>query len=312
MAVKVRYRKVSNERYNIYLDYYFKDQDRRIETLKGYVVTKDYGKQKRKRFANKQDQEYVLMAEARASEENKKLITGIPPLRKDIDLYTFLDKVIDKSKDSKKQAFKRLKTNLEKFQITPINMRQISVEWLEDFKAFLEEKHKPSTTDTYLGRMKILLDKACDASYLERSPFPRKGIYLNQNSDEKDINDYLTFEELTELNKVQFDSNLCRAFLFSCFTGLRLSDVERLTRDNIIGDEVHIVQYKTRKKKPKANTIPLSDEALRILNSLERKSDRVFNLPSRGEISTTLKLWANSYYILITKTSHTIVHSHLV
>jgi hypothetical protein len=32
MAVKVRYRKVSNDRYNIYLDIYIKDRPRKAET----------------------------------------------------------------------------------------------------------------------------------------------------------------------------------------------------------------------------------------------------------------------------------------
>ena len=67
MAVKVRYRKVSNNKYNIYLDCYYNKNSRSAETLEGYVVTKDYSTQKRKRFAYKQDQEYVLLAEAKAA-----------------------------------------------------------------------------------------------------------------------------------------------------------------------------------------------------------------------------------------------------
>jgi hypothetical protein len=71
MAVKIRYRKVNNSRYNIYLDIY-KEGIRKTETLNGYVVSRDYSKQSRQSFANKQDEEFVIKAKARAAEINTK------------------------------------------------------------------------------------------------------------------------------------------------------------------------------------------------------------------------------------------------
>ena len=58
MSVKVRYRKIQESEYSIYLDKYIKGQDRETITLAGRV-TNDYGKKPRPRFANENDKRLV-------------------------------------------------------------------------------------------------------------------------------------------------------------------------------------------------------------------------------------------------------------
>jgi len=291
MAVKVRYRKVNNNRYNVYLDIY-KEGIRRTETLPGFVVSKDYSKQVRKSFSNKSDEEFVIKAEAKAAEMNTELLTGTPPVRRKAELFHYLNKKMEQCTNTRVFSYQRLKYNLLKFQTTPILLDNITKTWLYDFKAFLMKKQKPTTVDNYLSTLKLLLNEAEEEYYIPSNPFPKRNFLIKSNIDKKTLNDYLTLEEVHKLNKTQFSSDVCKSFLFACFSGLRISDIENLKWQNIKEGSLHIVQKKTRLKVPKENVIPLSSQALQILETINKSGDKVFDLPTSYKISNTLKLWA--------------------
>ncbi|WP_338813165.1 site-specific integrase [Bernardetia sp. Wsw4-3y2] len=80
---------------------------------------------------------------------------------------------------------------------------------------------------------------------------------------------FLTEKELNKIEEAQVDSYLEKTkdcFLFSCYTGLRYSDIEKLTLDHIhlIEDNyiLEIIQEKTDKKV----SVALSDKAVEIMN----------------------------------------------
>ncbi len=61
---------------------------------------------------------------------------------------------------------------------------------------------------------------------------------------------YLTEPEIEKLRDVELDprySYVRDVFLFSCYSGLRLSDVRKLRKADIYGDSIHIVTQKTTK-----------------------------------------------------------------
>lgn len=104
----------------------------------------------------------------------------------------------------------------------------------------------------------------------------------------------LTMEEvraLAEYIPKRGNPQIKEAFLFSCFTGLRLSDVKKFTYDEIVGDEIVFRPAKTSKKIVR---VPLVGDAKAIIASLPKhpKNSKVFwNLPSGQVINTYLKFF---------------------
>jgi site-specific recombinase XerD len=71
------------------------------------------------------------------------------------------------------------------------------------------------------------------------------------------LNKYFNSEFLNDTHK-----NVLSRFLFSCFTGLRISDIQKITRENIIGDVLVFSAEKTNK----LQRIQLNKTALSFLN----------------------------------------------
>ena len=101
------------------------------------------------------------------------------------------------------------------------------------------------------------------------------------------------------------------AYLFSCFCGLRISDIIGLKWKNVYIDNgqyrLEVVMQKT--KEP--IYLPLSQEALRRLPGHGEKTaeDRVFDLSSPTYINVILKPWAKAAGIDKHFTFHTARHT---
>ena len=102
-----------------------------------------------------------------------------------------------------------------------------------------------------------------------------------------------------------------RAYLFSCFCGLRISDIYKLTWGDIVLDGE---QYKVRvvmKKTAKALYLPLSATALRWLpeRGTGKDTDNVFVLPTQMLVNYRLSAWAKKAGITKRVTFHTARHT---
>lgn len=110
--------------------------------------------------------------------------------------------------------------------------------------------------------------------------------------------EYLTIDELRSLMATPCTSDrIKKAFVFSCFTGLRLSDVRTLTwkmvRKSPDGHSLyaHILMRKTRK----INIIPLSQEALNCLQPKADPDEPIFGLPAGyATVNYHIKKWVRA------------------
>ena len=98
---------------------------------------------------------------------------------------------------------------------------------------------------------------------------------------------YLRIDELLALFELEFTNiRLEKArdlFCFGCFTGLRVSDSNQLTRENIIDGVIH----KTIQKTKKVEKIPLNSYALQIL---AKYKDQSRPLPKISSYSLNVKI----------------------
>ena len=112
---------------------------------------------------------------------------------------------------------------------------------------------------------------------------------------EESDREFLTIDELKRLAEAKCPNNeVKKAFMFSCFTGLRISDIRTLTQEKIrkSADDkslyVDTIMQKTKKKV----TIPLSQEALQWLPIDTPYGEPFFKLPnSKTAVGNNIRKW---------------------
>lgn len=136
-------------------------------------------------------------------------------------------------------------------------LADIDKEWLLNFMQHLtsrkahntDKKHiTKSTMFLYLCYVRAALNYAVRESIIPKSPF--KGITRHSLSIEEHKREYLTVDEIKRLIKAPCSNETVkRAFLFSCFSGLRIYDIKNLRWKDIVKTATHwqveIIQYKT-------------------------------------------------------------------
>lgn len=181
--------------------------------------------------------------------------------------------------------------------------KDINLKWMKGFKSFLIGKgYKPGTVWAKIACVKAYLRLASiepliyvDAAAID---FP--------NPKTSTTTTYLDVEELRrlillleyDLNDVQY--RVLQAFIFSCFTGLRISDLYNV--NNSWEEQEGFLDFLPHKnrKKGKWQRIPLVPLAKQFIN----KGEKYFKLPNMVEYNETLKELAIKAYINKNLTSH--------
>ncbi len=203
------------------------------------------------------------------------------------------EKIKNHTQDVDLSLLKHLKT----FAGKEVNTSNIDADFCYRFAQYLTIKAniKASSAKTYLQKLNAILHEAVSMNYMTYNPMPQISKLVPKTlSKEKD---YLTVEEVKRLEKAECPHLITKlAFLFSCFTGLRLSDIETLKWSNIHKSNNLYMLIKTQVKTGSEIRIPLNKQAIEILNVLQLKkianSENVFTMYSRTTTAADLKAWA--------------------
>jgi integrase len=115
------------------------------------------------------------------------------------------------------------------------------------------------------------------------------------------IKEYLTHDDMEKLSQKNLSgilgAEIRRAFFFSCFTGLRISDIKSLTWGEISRSSLQI--KKMQKKTGRIVTIPLNSVAWALIDpgdSISRSDSLVFPVLGTKKIDTNkmLIVWAET------------------
>ena len=155
-----------------------------------------------------------------------------------------------------------------------------------------------------------LVGKAVRSGFLSENPIERM--------DRSDIpkaappaRTYLTLDEIRLLRACPSGPERVRnAFLFSCFCGLRWSDVKSLTWDDIRPEKDRFIIAKRMEKTQEWVVTPLSREAVSFLPP--RTGNLVFDLPTSTAANADLKRWAKAAGISKKMTFHTARHTFAI
>jgi site-specific recombinase XerD len=296
MKVKLR-SKLTKQGYSLYLDLY-KNGKREFEFLDTYV-SEDYTSQKGLKNVKSQDKDNMVLAReicSRRQTELNSLEHGIiPPSRKNADFLTYYE-ICYKERKKAHGTFKHTLTHLRAFAKERCTIASINATFLNNFYQYLIsiDGVGSNTIVIYMKCLKQILGECVRDGIISQNPFNQfdlRALYKKKVAPEIC---YLTIEELRLMQnttqRANTNEHTRKAFLFSCFTGLRISDIKKLQWSEIQDGEIRFVQKKTKNRE----ILPLSEQAQTILNTIERtKNPCIFHkLPHENSINISLKAWA--------------------
>lgn len=172
--------------------------------------------------------------------------------------------------------------HLSKFANPNITFKDITQDFCEGFKNYLlndvrqksGQQLSTNAASSYFNKFRAALNQAFDDRIINDNPAKR----VKCIKQEETHREYLTLEELLQLIKTDCRSELLkRAFLFSCFTGLRFSDIKRLTWGMIHkfdgGNRIEFRQQKTKG----IEYLDIPNEALKYMGEKKSTQDFVFH-----------------------------------
>lgn len=301
--VRLRRKPLKNGNISLYLDIY-SGGIRKYEFLRLYLVPE------RTQGERLQNSETLRLAEAiraRRTIDVQRVGAGITlPSGRSVEslLKEFLETRNTKSEGTR-EAWRCWTGRVMRWKGCETSAKALSREWWTRYAEWVQSlRLKPSTQSLYLSRMRSVMSWAEREGYIGESPC--KGIRIPAAG--RVARTYLTAEELRLLKATDCGGeDLKRAFLFSCLSGLRLSDVQALRWEDIEGRRVTI-----RIKKTKAlEYVALNAQAVELLG--ERKSGKVFSFTTdRAVIRRLLMKWTKAAGIDKHVTYHTSRHTFAV
>jgi len=186
-----------------------------------------------------------------------------------IDFIQFWTNEMERQKEILKTGTYRQQmtqlSKLKKFK-NPLYFYEIDETLIADLKVFCKKKMKncDNTVSSMIKSFKKYLHMANKRGI--SSPLQYDDI---KNKSFKGNRTFLEPEEIKALDEFYHSSfikenfkNILSRFLFSCFTGLRISDISKLDPENFIGDFLVFTSEKTGK----FQRIPLNESAKRYIN----------------------------------------------
>ena len=185
-----------------------------------------------------------------------------------------------------------------------VPVSEVSLDWWNKYVLWVQKTRKhPTTQHHYLSRMRTVLRYAEGKGLLLNNP--ARAVRLPHL--EKSSRVFLTASELRTLMATPcIDSELARAFFFSCLCGLRLSDIEALEWSMVSDSRITLKVKKTRR----LQFVELNAQAVEVLGP--RGEGKVFRLKTRSDLAYIINKWAKDAGLSKHITFHTARHTFAV
>lgn len=316
--IRLRTKELADGSKSLYLDVY-RNGKRSYEYLKMYLIPET------DRNARQQNETTMAAANAIKSKRIIELTSG------EAGIVNHKDKVylLDWMQFYKEEQEKRGKKNigqiksvagiLKEYAGERFTLNQIDLTFCQGYIDYMvttyRYKGKPvsaSTRNTYYQIFNGALNAAVRAKRILRNPFNEMEKSEKPKMPES-VRSYMTIEEVRSLIATPMQNNevVKSAYLFSCFCGLRISDIIGLQWKDVFIDNGQCRLAVAMQKTKEPIYLPLSNEALKWMPERRDKTadDHVFDLPSA--INQLIKPWAKAAGISKRFTFHTARHFDL-
>jgi len=320
--VRIRFKELTNGNKSIYLDIY-RNGKRTYEFLKLYIVPELDPASKalnehNMALANKVKADRIIeltnseKGVSNASLRSKMKLTEL------LDLYSRW--LADNGKTTSVHSVKSLLNVIVQFRGDGVTLKMVDKDYCLDLMRFMRNGYrgrggKPVCDTTASGWATVLcvaLNWAVRNDYIRENPFDRISS-ADRIPKSESQRQFLQIDEVKRLIATDYHTreSVKQAFLFSCFCGLRISDIYSLTWGDIRKDgeqwRVSIVMKKT----DEPIYLPLSEHAMRWLPERgdAADSDKVFDLPTLTRVCLILDAWAQAAGITKHITMHVARHT---
>ncbi|MBN1158458.1 MAG: site-specific integrase [Bacteroidales bacterium] len=294
--VRLREKELVNGNKSLYLDIYWNGK-RSKEYLKLYLVKP---KNTIDRDINKQTLSFAESIRAKRQTELQNNGWGIASsFMQDTNFIEYFTRLVEKKKNSPGNwgNWDSTLKHLSKYCSPQTTFRDIDTYFVESFKDYLQNKAKTksdtplsvNSQNSYFNKFRAAINDAYDQKIIPENPTRKvKGIQPDEPKRE-----YLTLEELKKLAKTDCKYPVLKnAFLFSCLTGLRWSDIQKLKWSEVqkhgYGWRVVFRQKKTRGQE----YLDISNQAREYLGNQTGPDERVFiGLKYSGWYNIELHRW---------------------
>ena len=281
MTVTLRKRN-QGKKTSLYLDFYEKGK-RKSEYLRLYLIPNP--KTKENRELNKQTLKLAESIKAKRQIEIQNNAYGFRDNEKmKGSVLSYFQLQADKRFDSKGNFgnWDGMIKYLEKFIPQDITFDKLNRQFAEDFKEYLDKKAftksnnqlSQNTKYSYFNKFRVAVKQAVKDGILIQNPC--EGVESFKQGDTQ--REFLTLEELQSCAKAECEMpQLKKAFLVSCLTGLRFSDIKKLKWSEIQNSKElgYYIRY-TQKKTKGSETLPISEQTFQLLGENPNNEEYVF------------------------------------
>ena len=316
MKVTLRERHQSGK-ISLYLDYYHKGK-RKAEYLSLYLNPKP--KSRTDKELNKKTKQLAESIRAQRLIEIQNGTYGFNNTEK--QKGSFIDFVeLQTNKRYQSQGnygnWGSMLKHLKNYTKADIPFSKVDKAYVEGFRDYLDKEAKTKQDEPlsqnskypYDNKFRAALKQAVKDEYLLRNP----SLSVTPFSQTDPEREFLTFEELQSAANTKCEIPILKtAFIFSCLTGLRWSDIHKLIWSEVQYSESMGYYIRFRQKKTKdAETLPISDQAYSLMGESKEPTEKVFRgLQYSSGNNHKLQLWMRDAGITKHITFHCARHTH--
>ena len=317
--IRIRLKQLSNGNQSIYFDFYINGK-RWYEFPKLYLIPENTP------FDKEQNKHTLQAANAIKAQRIIEITSdkaGIKNTQRGKMLLLDWLKEYQSQKADKNEVTKQISQTIKRVSEynngDKIRLKDVDKDYCLGFIRYITKEYrtqsgKPISQFTAIKYYRNLISALNEA--VRRDLIPKNPFQTLNPSDKIKVPDsqriFLTIDEFKTMMETPCKSEVVKsAYIFSCYCGLRISDIKRLTWGDIQTNgnpQITITQKKTK------NTLylPLSKEALNWLPDRGKKADNepIFNLPLPETIGKHLKRWAAEAGINKHVTFHTARHTN--
>lgn len=237
--VTIRFKKLANGNQSIYFDSY-QDGKRRYEFLKLYLIPETGRNKTEARRKNAETMAVVNVIKAQRVLEIKNRKAGIITGKNKMKLLDLIDICAKRNEETTKsdndpnKIIYALKKHITLYKGEDVQLKDVDKDFCTGFIRYLKNFDlSANTVWKYYSSFVGILRSAEQDGLISKSPDREVSTQLKPKMKESN-RVYLTIDEVEALANTPCKSQMLKkAFMFSCFCGLRISDIRRLKWEDI-------------------------------------------------------------------------------